>query len=178
MPWKKLIVCIRLKKILCKHSLFVNPESVVPGNRNDANLRNGNKVDAVPVGTYTNPKNGSKWFSHHLFSDNTKISLRIQVSYDGMGKTNALWGHSSIHNVGIFYFTIQNLPLHFNTCFPNVHLFAVCYTGDFKKYGFRPVLQRFMKNIKILETTGIIIIVAGRGEVIFLALYHNFPGTA
>ena len=53
-------MCIRLKKILCKHSLFVNPESVVPGNRNDANLRNGNKFDAVPVGTYTNPKNGSK----------------------------------------------------------------------------------------------------------------------
>ena len=39
-------------------TIFSN--SVVPGNRNDANLRNGNKVDAVPVGTYTNPKNGSK----------------------------------------------------------------------------------------------------------------------
>lgn len=202
----------KAKDSLCKHPLFVKPESVVLGYRNDANLRNGNDIEnrqtkeesfyipilktlesvlsdpdvanliideideAVPVGTYNNPKHGSKYLSHPLFSDKSKVSLRIQVSYDGMGTTNPLRGHSSIHNVGIFYFTIQNLPPHFNTCFPNVHLFSVCYSGDLKKYGFRPVLERFMKDINILETSGIQINVAGRGQVNFFGSLSQFSG--
>ena len=194
-----------------KHPLFVEPQSVILGYRNEANLRNGNvknverkeesyyipviqtlKVvlsdpemanlildeedDAVLLGTYTNPKHGSKYRNHPLFSDKTKKSVRIQLSYDGMGTTNPLRGYSSIHNVGIFYFTIQNLPVHFNTCFPNAHLLAVCYTGDLKKYGFRPIIEKFMKDIKILETTAVKIDVPGRGEVTIFGSISQFCG--
>jgi hypothetical protein len=93
-----------------------------------------------------------------------------------MGTTNPLRGHSSIHHVGIFYFKIQNLPFHFNTCFPNVHLLAVCYTGDLKKYGFRPIIEKFRKDIKILETIGVQIYIPGRREVTIFGSISQFCG--
>jgi hypothetical protein len=37
------------------------------------------KDDAVPLGTYTNPKHESKYRNHPLFFDKTKISVRIQL---------------------------------------------------------------------------------------------------
>ncbi len=78
------------------------------------------KDEGVSAGTFSNPKHGSKYRTHPIFLDKIKILGRIQLSYDGIGTTNALRSHSSIHNVGIFYFTIQNLPINFNSCFPNV----------------------------------------------------------
>jgi hypothetical protein len=66
------------------------------------------KDEGVPAGSY--PKHGSKYQIHPLFSEKnkTKILVRIQLSYEGMGTTNSIRGHSSIHNREIFYFTIQN----------------------------------------------------------------------
>jgi hypothetical protein len=92
-------------------------------------LFNGNDVSGV----YQNFKDGSHFKTHGLFSDASKKVLRIQIFYDGMGTTNPLRGHSAPHNLGIFYFTIQNLPDFFNSCFPNIHTFAICYTIDLKK---------------------------------------------
>jgi hypothetical protein len=87
-----------------------------------------------PWGCYESFTDGSNFRNHVLFSDSTKTVLRIQMFYDGMGTTNPLRGHSASHNLGIFYFTIQNLPNSFNTCFPNIHTFAICHSLDLKKW--------------------------------------------
>ncbi|KZS06447.1 Uncharacterized protein APZ42_030095 [Daphnia magna] len=60
-------------------------------------------------GVYSNYCDSSKFKQHGLFSDKTKICLRIQLFYDGMGTTNPLRGHASIHSVGVFYITFENL---------------------------------------------------------------------
>ena len=37
----------------------------------------------------------------------------------------------------------------------NIHLIALCYTEDIKKYGFGKVLEPFVKDINTLSTEGI-----------------------
>lgn len=132
--------------------------------------------EQVPPGTYKSFKQGSNYLNNALFRDKTKISLKIQIFYDGMGTTNSLRGHSPIHNVGMYYYTLQNLDTHFNTCFPNVHLLAICYSVDIKKYGFRSILSRLMEDIKTLETTGIKVDIPGRGEVNIFGSIAQFSG--
>lgn len=58
---------------------------------------------------YSNYCDSRKFKQHELFSDTIKISLRIQLFYDGMGTTNPLRGHATIHSVGVFYIIFENL---------------------------------------------------------------------
>ena len=130
----------------------------------------------MPQGFYTNFKDGLHFSNHALFSDRSKISLRIQLFYDGMGSTNPLRGHTAPH-VGMFYFTIQNLPKYFQTCNENVFLLAISYAADIKKYlGFDTILSRFMSDIKILETDGIVVNIPGRGDVNIFGSLSQFSG--
>ena len=71
-----------------------------------------------------------------------------------MGVTNPLRSHGSVHNVGVFYYTIKNLPPAFNSCFANVHLLALCYSHDLSVHGFEPVLSAFVAEMKELSTGG------------------------
>ena len=80
--------------------------------------------------------------------------IKIQLFYDDMGVTNPLRSHGSIHNVGVFYYTIKNLPPAFNSCFANVHLLALCYSHDLSVHGFEPVLNAFVTEMKELSTAG------------------------
>ena len=97
---------------------------------------------------------GDKYKTHHLFSDSTKNSIMIQLFYDGLGVTNPLRGHSTLHNIGVFFYTIKNVPQRFNSCFANVHLLAVCYSQDIKKYGFDPILSKFAAEMNSLSRVG------------------------
>ena len=78
------------------------------------------------------------------------------VFYDGLGVTNPLRGHSTLHNVGVFFYTIKNIPHRFNSCFANVHLLALCYAEDLKKYGFGPVLEKFVAEMNVLSKSGFV----------------------
>ena len=78
----------------------------------------------------------------------------IQIFYDDMGTVNPLHGNSKLHNVESFYYTIKNLPSAFNSCFANVHLLALCYAHDHKVYGFDPIQQKLVTEMKHLGNTG------------------------
>lgn len=91
---------------------------------------------------------------HALFGDSTKFKIMLQLYYDGMGVTNPLRSHGSLHNIGAFYYTIKNIPEEFNSCFANVHLLALCFSHDLSVYGYEPVLEKFVAEIKTLNTVG------------------------
>ena len=89
---------------------------------------------------------------HPILSDCSKLSIAIQLFYDGMGTTNPLRGQSSLYNVGVFYYVVKNLPNIVNSCFANVHLLALCYAVDLKSYGYENVLNRFVVEMTRLST--------------------------
>ena len=97
---------------------------------------------------------GEKYKTHSLFNDSSKVSIMIQLFYDGLGVTNPLRGHSTLHNVGVFFYTIKNVPQRYNSCFANIHLLALCYAQDLKKYGFKPVLEKFVAEMNLLSEIG------------------------
>ena len=97
---------------------------------------------------------GQLYKLHPLFSDSGKLSLMIQLFYDGLGVTNPLRGQSTLHNVGVFFYTIRNLSQKHNSCFANVHLLALCYSLDLKKYGFDPILEKFVDEVNRLSRVG------------------------
>jgi hypothetical protein len=79
-------------------------------------------------------------------------ALRLQLFYDDVEVTNPLGSKTGIHKLGLFYYTIQNLPLNVNSSMNSVFLLAVCYTSDIKKYGFQPIPDPFIKEIKQLKS--------------------------
>jgi len=97
---------------------------------------------------------GSQFKTHPLFSDCTKFSVMIQLFYDGLGVTNPLRGQSTLHNVGVFFYSIRNLPQQHNSCFANVHLLALCKSTHIKKYGFDPILEKFVHEMNSLSRCG------------------------
>ena len=97
---------------------------------------------------------GERCKQHSLFNDPSRLSLKIQLFYDGMGTVNPLRAQSSTCNVGVFYYTLQNIPPSHNSCFANVHLLAICYSLDLKTYGYIPVLERFVAEMQKLQTIG------------------------
>jgi len=99
-------------------------------------------------------QDGERFASHFLFGDCEKFSIKIQLFFDGIGTTNPLRGQSTTCNVGVFYYTILNLPSMHNSCFANVHLLALCNTLDIKTHGYRPVLELFVAEINRLQTVG------------------------
>ena len=93
--------------------------------------------------------------STHFLVIQANFPSKFNCFYDDMGVTNPLRSHGSVHNVGMFYYTIKNLPPEFNSCFANVHLLALCYSHDLSVHGFEPVLNSFVAEMKDLSTAGL-----------------------
>ena len=94
-----------------------------------------------------------------------KYTVKIQLYYDDMATTNPLRGATPYHNLSVFYYTIRNLPNFFNTCFPNVHLLALCHALDLKSNSFDPILETIVGEIRYLEK-GVLMNLAGYGDCI------------
>jgi hypothetical protein len=58
-----------------------------------------------------NYSDGQRCKDHPLFGDASKISIKLQLFYDGMGTTNPLRGQSNLCNVGVFYYTIKTFRI-------------------------------------------------------------------
>ncbi|KAJ8039915.1 hypothetical protein HOLleu_14068 [Holothuria leucospilota] len=79
-------------------------------------------------------------------------ALRFQLFYDDVEVCNPIGSKAGIHKLGMFYYSIQNFPKHLNSAMQNIHLLAVCFAADLKKYGFDPILQPFIREMKQLES--------------------------
>ncbi|XP_047140689.1 uncharacterized protein LOC124815889 isoform X1 [Hydra vulgaris] len=183
-PLKFLDTLYKQDKHLEKNSLFVTPETCNMGPpRYETNegiskivydtfqyisveqtlkslLHNPQYIDALNFnkqkkGIIKNFSDGQACKNHELFSDYSKISLKLQLFYDGMGTSNPLRGQPSLCSIGVFYFAVLNLPVKYNSCFTNVHLVALCYSHDIKVYGFDAILEKFSFEMNKLSEIGI-----------------------
>ena len=114
---------------------YVSIESTLRSLMQDENYVQLLLDDKYTPGILRDYQDGRSFRNHVLFSDSTKFSLMLQLFYDGLGTTNPLRGQSVMCNVGMFYYVIKNLPPFCNSCYANVHLLALCYSEDLKKYG-------------------------------------------
>jgi len=164
------------------HPLAVKPQSIVLGSSVDTHrgfshivhntfqyvsveqtlrslLHNASYVEALlsdkcTPGVIKDWQDGTKFASNSIFTDPTRLTIVLQLFYDGMGTTNPLRGQAVMNNVGVFYFTVKNLPNAYNSCFANVHLLALCTSNELKQYGFDPVLRKLVDELTHLDKVG------------------------
>lgn len=83
----------------------------------------------------------TKTFKDHPFLKKYPKSIRISLYYDCVEMANIGGSKTGFNNIGLFYFTIQNLPFPFNTQLENIFVLLSCYGRDIKKYGFKKLLK-------------------------------------
>ncbi|KAJ8018461.1 hypothetical protein HOLleu_43537 [Holothuria leucospilota] len=114
------------------------------------NLIQAEMVNEVRSGirSYTD---GNQYKRHGLFQEHPH-ALRIVLYYDEIELANPIGSKRIVHKLGMFYYSIQNLPVRMNSSTKSVYLLAVCHALDIKKYGFEPFLQPFVEEMKKLES--------------------------
>lgn len=115
-----------------------------------------NNKSICKEGEYTCFQSGDRFKSNRLWNDESKVVVLIQLFFDGLGVTNALRNASTIHNCGIFYFAILNLPPRFNSSDTNIHLVSICNSLDIKeRQNLDILLEKILVELSQLEREGI-----------------------
>ncbi|XP_078487842.1 uncharacterized protein LOC144745800 [Ciona intestinalis] len=91
--------------------------------------------------------------NHPIFKD--KHNLRVVLYFDDVELCNPLGSKSGTHKLGLFYFTILNIPPMYRSKLPSIFLIAVAYTRDIKKFGIDTVLLPIVNDLNNLSSTGI-----------------------
>ncbi|CAF1671014.1 unnamed protein product [Rotaria magnacalcarata] len=111
-------------------------------------------------------------------------SLKIILFYDDIGINNPLG--SRVKSVGMFYWTLANLPRFVRSQDRRVFLLACIEKKYLKQYGFTPVLDDFFHAIGELETNGLSLVIDEKthvfrgsllllcGDILCLAQMHGF----
>lgn len=105
----------------------------------------------LPPGYLRGYRDGHQYQQHGIFKTHPN-ALRLQLFYDDVEVANPIGSKTGIHKLGLFYYSIQNLPFNLNSSMNSIFVLAVCYTSDIKKYGFQPILDPFIKEMEQLES--------------------------
>lgn len=119
--------------------------------------------------------NDSNSFKNNTLFSRHSDALQIQIFYDDFETVNPLGSKRGIHKLGALYFVLRNFPDSLNSQLNNIHLLALFYSEDAKKYGYQLIFDHIIPDIKILETKGIEL----RGKTFFgtvCALAHDNLG--
>lgn len=88
--------------------------------------------------------------THPLFQD--KHVFRIVLYYDDVEICNPLGSKSN--KLGLFYFTILNIPYKYRARMQSIFLIAVANTDDIKQFGIDKVLEPIVAELNTFSSTG------------------------
>lgn len=71
-------------------------------------------------------------------------ALLLQIYFDEIEIANPIGSKKTIHKLGMFYYSIENLPKMYNSSMGSVHLLACVTCLDLKEYGYDPIWQPFL----------------------------------
>lgn len=82
-------------------------------------------------------------------------SIKLLLFVDGCEIANPLGSKAGMHKIGVIYCTVLNFPPKFRSSLCNCFLVALYNAGDVKTYGFSPILQLLLDDVKLLEREGL-----------------------
>ena len=97
---------------------------------------------------------GSIYRTHPLFAS-SPLALQIIAYFDELKVCNPLGSAAKVHKVGIFLFTIANIPPKYRSSLKCLYMFAVAKASDIKKFTPDAILAPFISDIKTLSEDGI-----------------------
>ncbi|XP_030750192.1 uncharacterized protein LOC115877983 [Sitophilus oryzae] len=107
---------------------------------------NSNNLETIFDGEY---------YKNHTFFQDNPNAIQIQLYFDEFECSAPLGSKTGIHKIGAFYFIIRNIPTIFLGKLENIHVAALFYSSDLKKYSINDILKPFVKDLQTLETEGI-----------------------
>ena len=93
---------------------------------------------------------------HDFFANQKNIRLLLYV--DECEIANPLGSKAGLHKIGVIYCTILNIPPRFRSSLSNCFLVSLYNAADVKTYGYAPILQPAVDDIKLLEREGLRIV--------------------
>ena len=99
-------------------------------------------------------RDGTLFRTNHLFSE--ELSIPIAIYADDCEIVNPLGSKTSVHKLGLIYFTIKCLPPEYLSSLKSHFLLAVYKSNDVKHYGgMNVVLDPIVNEIRDMEQNGI-----------------------
>jgi len=113
---------------------------------------------------------GLVWQSAGLPSDH----LRIHLYSDEFDVCNPIGSRRGIHKICAFYFTVGNIAVKHRSQLRNIHLAMLLKYKYVRKFGYGRVIEPLIKDLEVLQSRGIDIIVDGecitvKGSVVTLS---------
>lgn len=109
-----------------------------------------------------------------FFFQKYKHAIRIQLYYDELEIVNPLSSKTGIHKLGVFYYTIQNLPPQINSELSSIHVLLFCCHLDIRKYEMKKILSPFLEDLITLESDEGVSILLGEEKYILRASLAAF----
>lgn len=96
------------------------------------------------------------YYKNHPFFRLHEKALGIILYSDEIVLTNPLGSYTANHKLGMFYWSLANVYPEFRSTLQNVNLLAIVNYQDLKKHdGMEKILKKFVNEVKILQTSGI-----------------------
>lgn len=92
-----------------------------------------------------------------------KYTIQLQIGIDDFEIAHPLKSKTKKYKMCAIYFQIRNIPPEYSSKLNNIFLVALCKTSDLKQdeYAIDHIVEHIVKDIKILETSGIHVEVIG-----------------
>ncbi|HLX53398.1 MAG TPA: hypothetical protein VKR58_05640, partial [Aquella sp.] len=120
-----------------------------------------NKSDFRDFSKINNFRDSQNFHDNPIFQANSN-ALQIQLFFDEFETVNPLGSRRGIHKIGAIYFTLQNFPSFLNSKLKFIHLLALYYSEDCKKYGLQKILDQIVQDFRKLESEGVDVVGVGK----------------
>lgn len=111
-------------------------------------------------------------FRENTFFQSNPNAFRIILYQDAFEICNPLGSSRKIYKLLAVYMVLGNIPVYSRSKVDNIHLVALAFENDVKKYGFGVFLNSLVNDIQVLETEGIAVNGSAdkiKGSVVFVA---------
>lgn len=107
--------------------------------------------DPLPFdGFFSDIRTGTAYRRNVLFQQN-RLSLSIILYFDDVEICNPMNKQAGVHKIGIFYYSLANLPVIYRSRLPAIRLLAVIKRSIMNKHGINVVLDRLKTDLEVLS---------------------------
>ncbi|XP_062580359.1 uncharacterized protein LOC134242286 [Saccostrea cucullata] len=100
---------------------------------------------------YSDIQTGSVYCQNVHFQQN-QIALPIVLYFDDVDICNPMSKRAGTHKIGLFYYSLGNLPVSYRSRLPAIRLLAVIKRNIMNKHNINVVLERIKKDLETLST--------------------------
>ena len=115
---------------------------------------------------------GSVFHAHPLFSTQPS-ALQIIAYYNEVEMCNPIGSHIKKHKLGVVFYTIGNIHPKYRSSLRAINLALVATVPIIEQYGINEILQPFLSDIEILQTSGVKVSIKGVEHTFKGALYWH-----